>query len=39
MDSEYGSLIKNQTWELVPLPEGKNAIGARWVYKLKCNAD
>ena len=39
MDSEYDSLVKNQTWELVPLPEGKKAIGTRWVYKLKRNAD
>ena len=28
MDSEYDSLLKNQTWELVLLPEGKNAIAA-----------
>ena len=39
MDSEYNSLIKNQTWELVPLPEGKTAIGTRWIYKIKRNAD
>ena len=29
MDSEYKSLIKNQMWELVPLPEGKTTIGTR----------
>ena len=39
MDSEYYSLIKNQTWELVPPPEGKTAIGTRQIYKIKCNAD
>ena len=26
-DAEYNSLIENDTWELVPLPEGKNIIG------------
>ena len=39
MDSEYYSLIKSQTWELVPLPEGKTAIGTRWIYKIRHNAD
>ena len=39
MDSEYYSSIKNQAWELVPLPEGKTAIGTWWVYKIKHKAD
>ena len=34
-DSEYESLIENNTWELVPLPEGKNVVGSRWVFKVK----
>ena len=34
-DSEYDSLISNDTWELVPLPEGKNVVGSRWVFKVK----
>lgn len=29
----------NQTWSLVPLPEGKNVVGCRWVYKVKYGAD
>lgn len=37
MKSEYSSLIKNDTWELVPPPEGKNIIGSRWVLKAKRN--
>ena len=34
-NSEYGSLIENGTWELVPLPKGKNVVGSRWVFKVK----
>ena len=32
---KYSSLIKNDTWELVPPPEGKNNVGSRWVLKIK----
>ena len=28
-------MISNDTWELVPLPEGKNVVGSRWVFKVK----
>jgi transposase InsO family protein len=38
-DSEYESLMKTGTWELVPLPEGKNVVGSKWVFKVKRNAD
>ena len=38
-DSEYDSLIKNHTWDLVEPPEGKNIVGCKWVFKLKHNAD
>ncbi|MCO5601941.1 hypothetical protein L7F22_056067 [Adiantum nelumboides] len=39
MDEEMASLDVNQTWELVPLPEGKKAIGCKWVYKVKHKVD
>jgi len=39
MTSEYESLIENGTWDLVPLPQGKEPIGSRWVYKVKQRAD
>jgi transposase InsO family protein len=39
MTSEYESLIENRTWDLVPLPEDKEPIGSRWVYKIKQKAD
>ena len=39
MNDEYASLMKNQTWELVELPENKVPIGSKWLYKLKFKAD
>lgn len=35
MDNELEALEKNGTWELTTLPEGKTAIGSKWVYKAK----
>ncbi|MCO5597165.1 hypothetical protein L7F22_051241 [Adiantum nelumboides] len=35
---EISTLDVNQTWEFVPLPEGKKAIGCKWVYKVKHKA-
>ncbi|KAL0426174.1 UNVERIFIED_CONTAM: Retrovirus-related Pol polyprotein from transposon RE1 [Sesamum radiatum] len=39
MKAELAALEDNNTWEVVPLPQGTNAIGCRWVYKLKLRAD
>ena len=39
MNSEYSSLMKNDTWELVPRPEGINVVGSRWIFKIKRDAD
>lgn len=39
MDQEYQSLIKNNTWTLVDLPEGKSVIPSRWVYKTKIDGN
>ena len=39
MESKYNSVLENNTWDLVPPPEKKNAIGSKWVYKVKRNAD
>ncbi|MCO5609324.1 hypothetical protein L7F22_063550 [Adiantum nelumboides] len=39
MDEEMVAIDINETWELVPLPEGKKSIGCKWVYKVKHNAD
>ena len=34
-DSEFNSLVENDTWELVSLPKGKNIVGSKWVFKVK----
>ena len=39
MDEEMVSLDANYTWELMPLPHDKKAIGCKWVYKVKHNAN
>ncbi|KAG2955346.1 hypothetical protein PC118_g24752 [Phytophthora cactorum] len=36
-DSELESLHKNDTWDVVPLPKGRKAIGCRWVFRVKEN--
>jgi len=36
---EIQSLIENGTFELVQLPPGRKAIGSRWVFRVKRNAD
>jgi hypothetical protein len=33
------SLLENGVFELVKLPPGRKAIGNRWVFKVKRNAD
>jgi hypothetical protein len=37
--SEISAHLDNGTWELQQLPHGKRAIGSRWVFKVKHNAD
>ncbi|CAI7791338.1 unnamed protein product [Closterium sp. NIES-54] len=39
MDAEFNSLIENGTWELVELPEGRQPISSKWVFKVKSGAD
>ena len=38
-DEEINSLYGNNTWELVPLPPGRKAVGCKWVFKVKKHAD
>ena len=39
LEEEYDSLIKNETWELVPPPKDCNIIGSKWMMKIKRDAD
>ena len=39
MDEEIQSLLKNHTWDVVPLPFGKKVVGFRWVHTKKHHAD
>ena len=38
MKKEFSALKEHNTWKLVDLPEGKNLVGCKWVFKLKKNA-
>eukprot|EP00253_Pinus_taeda_P008609 PITA_08609 len=39
MVDEMASLHKNEAWDLVELPVGRKAIGSKWVFKKKTNAE
>ena len=35
MVEEYSSIMKNDVWEVVPIPTGKSVVTSRWLYKIK----
>ena len=39
MEEEIKSIQRNNTWDLVDLPEGKTPVGLKWIYKAKYNAN
>ena len=39
MQQEYEALMKNHTRDLVSLPPNRKAIGCKWVFRVKENAD
>jgi hypothetical protein len=39
MQEEYDSLLKNHTWDLVPLPPGSKLVRCKWIYRTKRAAD
>ena len=39
MQEEYNSLLKNHTWDLVPLPSGRKIFICRGVYRTKSAVD
>ncbi|KAE8688286.1 hypothetical protein F3Y22_tig00110988pilonHSYRG00245 [Hibiscus syriacus] len=39
MDDELRAMENLDTWTIVPLPDGKNDVDCKWVYRVKYNAD
>ena len=39
MTEEFQALMRNGTWSLVPLPNGRKVIGYKWVFRVKENVD
>jgi hypothetical protein len=39
MDEEYSALMDNNTWDLVPLPKGRNLVRCRWIYQRNIAVD
>jgi histone deacetylase 1/2 len=39
MQAEYDALIQNKTWSIVSLPPHRQAIGCKWVFRVKENPD
>ena len=39
MQKEIESLHSNDVWDLVELPSGRTAVGSKWVFKHKVDAD
>ena len=39
MKSEIGSMYENTVWTLVDLPDDRQAIENKWIFKKKTNAD
>lgn len=39
MNEEMSAIRKNETWELVDMPEDKNVAGLKWVFRTKFDAD
>jgi Reverse transcriptase (RNA-dependent DNA polymerase) len=35
MSAEYQSLMKHNTWNLVPRPQSRNIVSCKWIYKTK----
>ena len=39
MNGELLALEANQTWDLVPAPEGASVIDSKWIYSIKVHSD
>ena len=36
---EVQALVKSGTWEITSIPEGKKAVGCKWIFSIKYNVD
>ena len=32
---DYQSIMKNDVWEIVPIPKNKSVVTSKWIYKIK----
>jgi hypothetical protein len=39
MEDEYGAMMSNGTWDLVPRPQGSNVVIGKWVFTHKFRVD
>jgi hypothetical protein len=39
MEDEYGAMMSNGTWDLVPRPQGSNVAIGKWVFTHKFRVD
>jgi hypothetical protein len=39
MVEEYQSIMKNDVWDIVLIPEGKSIVTSKWIYNIKHAAD
>ena len=39
MVEEYQSIIKNDVWEVVPIPKDKSLVSSKWIFKTKHSID
>jgi hypothetical protein len=39
MEEEHDSLLREQTWTIVPRPKGRKVISAKWVLRIKWDVD
>ena len=35
MIEEYKSIMKNDVYDIVPIPENKSVVSLKWIYKIK----
>jgi hypothetical protein len=39
MTEEYQSIMKNEVWEIVPIPKNKYVVSSKWLFKIKHDVD